>query len=287
MKKYFIILITMLTFVISTNAQQTTSAVDDDAVIFIKNFYEEYFSNDGWVTDARIEQLCTPKLLKKLKDLNDYDDGGYDVSLFRSQNQEGNGESLLKGVRNVSGLTYLADILDMGHAVTIKLTLVKTANGSFKIDDVDRAAILSDFPIGNILKLIDYEVEAGDILVPAGYKYVGEYSSEAARAVMWTWCKNCVASKTGEVRQFQKGTSSIVCEVMQMGSPTTLTIEVFNTNARDAVITELKASYFVEDKGGAENEKSFSRNNGLVEVTANMNKSKKGWKFTIFPVACQ
>ena len=72
---------------------------------------------------------------------------------------------------------------------------------------------------------------------------------------------------------------------MQMGSPTTLSIEVFNTNARDAIINELKASYFVEEKVENGGHRSFTCNDG--EKTAMMEKSPKGWVFNIFPVACQ
>ena len=70
---------------------------------------------------------------------------------------------------------------------------------------------------------------------------------------------------------------------MAMGSPTTLSIEVFNTNARNVIINELKAISFVEEKGGNDNERNFSRE----EQTAMMKKSKKGWEFVIFPVVCE
>ena len=287
MRKICFTIITMLVISTGIKAQQTTDNIDKDAVTFITNFYKNYFSSDGDLSDATIETLCTPKLLKKLKDLNEFEDGGYDITVFRSDALEGDGESALKNVRQMGSLTYLADILDMGHAATMKLTLVKTANGSFKIDDVERNIMLSDLPISDILKLIDYEVDAGDILKPAGYKYVGEFSSEASRSYIQTWCRNCTCNKRGDVLSFQKGTSSIVCLVMQMGSPTTLSIEVFNTNARDAIINELKASYFIEEKVENGGHRSFSRNNGDLEQTAMMEKSPKGWVFNIFPVACQ
>ena len=142
---------------------------------------------------------------------------------------------------------------------------------------------LDDLPIADILKLVDKEVAAGEILNPAGYKYVGEYTNEASRAYIQTWSMNCTCNKRGDVLSFQKGTSSIVCVVMQMGTPTTLTIEVFNTNARDVIIKELKAASFVEENGV--NEMNFSRNNG--EQIAILEKTKKGWLFSLFPVACE
>ena len=285
MRNFCFTIFTMLLISIGIKAQQATNNNDNDAVMFITNFYNRYFSSDGDLSDAALETLCTPKLLKKLKDLNEFDDGGYDVTIFRSDALEGDGESELKNVRQMGPLTYLADILDMGHAATMKLSLVKTVNGSFKIDDVERNVMLPDLPIFDILKLIDNEVDAGDILKPAGYKYVGEYSSEASRSYIQTWCRNCTCNKRGDVLSFQKGTSSIVCIVMQMGSPTTLSIEVFNTKARDIIINELNASYFVEEKERNGEHRSFTRNEG--EQTAMMEKSPKGWVFNIFPVACQ
>ena len=131
--------------------------------------------------------------------------------------------------------------------------------------------------------VLNKEVAAGEILNPAGYKYVGEYTNEASRAYIQTWSMNCTCNKRGDVLSFQKGTSSIVCVVMQMGTPTTLTIEVFNTNARDVIIKELKAASFVEENGV--NEMNFSRNNG--EQIAILEKTKKGWLFSLFPVACE
>lgn len=103
---------------------------------------------------------------------------------------------------------------------------------------------LDDLPIADILKLVDYEGEAGDILNKIGYKYVGNYANEQARSTTDTWSRNCIASKSGQVRQFQKGTSSIVCVQMGMGALPVLTIEVFNANARDYIVKELIAKSF-------------------------------------------
>ena len=144
---------------------------------------------------------------------------------------------------------------------------------------------LDDLPIADILKLVDYSGEAGDILNKIGYKYVGDYANEVSRTYTQTWSRNCIASKSGMVKQFQNGTSSIVCFQMGMGSYPTLTIEVFNANARDIIINELKAYSFKESEGGNDNHRNYSRNDDAQNAT--MEKSKKGWLFSIFPVFCE
>ena len=143
---------------------------------------------------------------------------------------------------------------------------------------------LDDLPIADILKLVDYRGEAGDILNKIGYKYVGNYGNAQTRTATDTWSRNCIASKSGQVRQFQNGTSSIVCVHMRMMDWPSLTIEVFNVNARNLIVKELKAKSFVEQKGSNDNQKTFIRKDGEDEVTADMEKSPKGWKFRICPI---
>lgn len=70
---------------------------------------------------------------------------------------------------------------------------------------------------------------------------------------------------------------------MAMGDYPTLTIEVFNTNARDIIVNELSKIGFVEN-GGNGNQRNFSRENVDYGSDATMVKSKKGWLFSIFPV---
>ncbi|MBO4851212.1 MAG: hypothetical protein J5529_09980 [Prevotella sp.] len=146
------------------------------------------------------------------------------------------------------------------------------------------AQTLDDLPISDILKLIEYEGDYGDILKNNGYKYVGEYSTAACRCAISTWCRNCTASKSGDVLQFQKGTSCIVCHCMAMGDYPTLTIEVFNINARDIIVNELRKIGFVEN-GGDSNQRYFSRENVDYGTDATLVKTKKGWKFSLYPVA--
>ncbi len=141
-----------------------------------------------------------------------------------------------------------------------------------------------DLPLNEIFKLIDNEIEAGPLLKAAGYKYVGDYSEEASRVYIQTWCRNCTCNKRGDVLSFQSGTSSIVCFFYAMGCPTTLNIEVFNTKARDAIVAKLTETGFTKDSSNPNPGDWFSKTDGEYEVSAVMQKTKKGWSFNIMPV---
>ena len=139
-----------------------------------------------------------------------------------------------------------------------------------------------DLPLDEIFKLIDQVSEPGPLLKAAGYKYVGEYAD--GRSVIETWCRNCTCNKRGEVLSFQSGTSSVVCSFMGMGSPSTLLLEVFNTKARDAIIYKLEQMGFAKDANQPPTYTSFTRSTNDSETYCNMEKSKKGWLFSISPV---
>ena len=81
--------------------------------------------------------------------------------------------------------------------ITLFITLVFAASGNAQ--HMATPQTLDDLPISDILKLVDEEVAAGEILNPAGYKYVGEYTNEASRAYIKTWSMNCTCNKRGDV----------------------------------------------------------------------------------------
>ena len=124
----------------SVGESSTSVTAEDDALAerFIVAFYKKFiFDGGGGDFYAEAKKYCTEKLLKKLKADYDYDDGGYAIWDFRSGEQEGFGESVIKSVKRVrDGLVYQVEMLDMGHPYTTLLTLVKTPSGEFLFDDV-------------------------------------------------------------------------------------------------------------------------------------------------------
>ena len=124
----------------SVGESTTSATAEDDALAerFIVAFYKKFvFDDGGGDFYAEAKKYCTEKLLKKLQADYDYDDGGYAIWDFRSGEQEGSGESVIKSVKRVrDGLVYQIEMLDMGHPYTTLLTLVKTPSGEFLFDDV-------------------------------------------------------------------------------------------------------------------------------------------------------
>ena len=145
----------------------------------------------------------------------------------------------------------------------------------------------ADLPLDDIFELIDNEIDTGEQLKAAGYRYVGEYANESSRSVIMTWCRNCTANKRGNVLSFQSGTSSIVNYYFGMGAFTTLIIEIFNTTARDAIVAKLKEMGFKEDSSPSYNGDYYTRTTNGEKVSATMEKSKKGWVFNISPIKAQ
>ena len=221
MKTFKYLSVLLLSLIMASTAYAKTSIIcdDDPVATMIKNFYQKYVfdsPNMEEFTDAVAKKYCTPRLMKQLQDDNDFDDGGYAIWDFRSMNQDGMGKSKVNGVRKVDETTYIVDLLDMGHPATIKLTLVKTASG-YLFDKVEEIESLPDFPISAIIGLLSENADPGPNhpLKSLGYKYVGNDSG--GHSAIWTWCRNCIATKNGELKQFQKGTSCIISFEMQMG----------------------------------------------------------------------
>lgn len=87
----------------------------------------DFFNNTvlGENDPQAVESYCTADLCKKLKELNEYDDGSYAVWYLRTGEQDGDGAS---GVTEVSGVgtdSVMVRYSDMGHEASTLLIFTK------------------------------------------------------------------------------------------------------------------------------------------------------------------
>ena len=116
---------------IDTTSQQVASQTDqqatNDAKVFeiIREFYKNYVFGKKEITDEVINKYCTKKLAKKLAADYDYDDGGYAIWEFRSDNQDG--DSDVQEVTNVEAMgngVYKVSFNDMGTKGSCKISVI-------------------------------------------------------------------------------------------------------------------------------------------------------------------
>lgn len=116
---------------IDTTSQQVASQADqqatNDAKVFeiIREFYKNYVFGKKETTDEVINKYCTKKLAKKLAADYDYDDGGYAIWEFRSDNQDG--DSDVQEVTNVEAMgngVYKVSFNDMGTKGSCKISVI-------------------------------------------------------------------------------------------------------------------------------------------------------------------
>lgn len=116
---------------IDTTSQQVASQADqqatNDAKVFeiIREFYKNYVFGKKETTDEVINKYCTQKLAKILAADYDYDDGGYAIWEFRSDNQDG--DSDVQEVTNVEAMgngVYKVSFNDMGTKGSCKISVV-------------------------------------------------------------------------------------------------------------------------------------------------------------------
>ena len=116
---------------IDTTSQQVASQTDqqatNDAKVFeiIREFYKNYVFGKKETTDEVINKYCTKKLAKKLAADYDYDDGGYAIWEFRSDNQDG--DSDVQEVTNVEAMgngVYKVSFNDMGTKGSCKISVI-------------------------------------------------------------------------------------------------------------------------------------------------------------------
>lgn len=110
---------------------------DDEAAA---EFITDMFNQHKYEDSSFLERNCTSRMLKKLSDEYEYEDGGYAVWIFRSMAQDYGPAGDKYGIIDIrpygdeEGL-YQYDFYDSGFACSKLIKLVKEGS-SFKIDDV-------------------------------------------------------------------------------------------------------------------------------------------------------
>ena len=268
-------------------ANQASQAEDDDpAVSMIKDFYAKFlfdeFGENLETFYKDIKKYCTPKMIKQLKDDYDYDGEGYAIWDFRSYEQEGAGKSRVTNIEKTGPLNYTVYMRDMGHVYAVKVKLVQEGD-KYKFDAVEPTESFPGFPVYELMGLImsDEPLQASQ-LEKLGYSFVGKSNdNEKTRA----WSRNCIFTEKGELIALSDGASSIICSSLDASSQAStpvLSIEVFSSEARDAMLDEIRARYMNEDEGVPI---KFTVETMTGTLTVTMKETPKGWKFEFSPVS--
>lgn len=107
--------------------ESNTEAAD---IEMLKQFYKKCVFGT-----SSPKKYCTQKCLKKLAAANEYDDGGYAVWEFRTENQDGDGPSKVTDVQSAGDGWYTVSYRDMGAKGVTKVLVVDG-----KIDDYKRVS---------------------------------------------------------------------------------------------------------------------------------------------------
>lgn len=105
--------------------ESNTEAAD---IEMLKQFYKKCVFGT-----SSPKKYCTQKCLNKLAAANEYDDGGYAVWKFRTENQDGDGPSKVTDVQPAGDGWYTVSYRDMGARGVTKVLVVDG-----KIDDYKR-----------------------------------------------------------------------------------------------------------------------------------------------------
>lgn len=104
----------------------------------IKEFYIKYVFGGEEVTEKVINKYCTKKLSKKLADDYEYDDGGYAIWDFRTENQDGDSEkSGVTKIESIGDYKYKVSFNDMGTNAACIISVVNEG-GSILFDELER-----------------------------------------------------------------------------------------------------------------------------------------------------
>ncbi len=117
-----------------------TSKTNVDKSEFLKSFYIDYILSGSKEFNGIAKDVCTPKLLQYLKDSYEWDcpEGDcYDISCFRTDNQDGTDANEVKTVTPLEDNWYEVEYLDMGHKGKTKIHFVED-NGVQKMDEIRR-----------------------------------------------------------------------------------------------------------------------------------------------------
>ncbi len=128
-----------------TNQQKAEKKVsvakeNTDKTEFLKSFYMDYILGGRKNFDEIAKDVCTPRLLQYLMDKYEWDcpEGDcYEISCFRTDNQDGSDENLVKSVTALEDNWYKVEYLDMGHKGTTKIHFVED-NGCLKMDEISQ-----------------------------------------------------------------------------------------------------------------------------------------------------
>lgn len=113
--------------------EETEVGMEDEISSFITDMYE----NHRFMEEAFLRANCTDRMLRKLADEYDYDDGGLAFWLFRTSSQDGNGEDELKSVSHEGGDWWRYEFIDGGFEGINRIKII-IVDGKLKIDDVER-----------------------------------------------------------------------------------------------------------------------------------------------------
>ena len=104
----------------------------------IKEFYIKYVFGGEEVTEKVINKYCTKKLSKKLAGDYEYDDGGYAIWDFRTENQDGDSEkSGVTKIESIGDYKYKVSFNDMGTNAACIISVVNEG-GSILFDELER-----------------------------------------------------------------------------------------------------------------------------------------------------
>lgn len=83
---------------------------------------------------GKLKKLCTPAMLKRLRNANEYDDGGYAVWCLRTEAQDGDGPSKVVSVTPDGDDAVIVKYKDMGHSGSTRLVFVLDGD-TWKVDN--------------------------------------------------------------------------------------------------------------------------------------------------------
>ncbi len=123
-----------------TTETAETAVVNVDQSEFLKNFYLDYVleTDEPKNFEEIAQSVCTPKLLKFLQDSYEMEcpEGNcYEISCFRTDNQDGNYKKAVNSVTALKDNWYKVDFIDMGHE-GIKYIHFVEDNGVLKMDEI-------------------------------------------------------------------------------------------------------------------------------------------------------
>lgn len=112
--------------------------IDEQASDKIREFYRSFVFGSSILDDENVKEYCTEKLAKKLRDDYEYEGGGYEISNFRSDAQDGNSDTeLLTDVEKLGNGKFKASLIDRGKSLSVILTVV-VEGGKVLMDEIEK-----------------------------------------------------------------------------------------------------------------------------------------------------